>query len=86
MPGKISEDTLQSNPADAALIPIVEAGANKHTTVSAMRRLTIVTMPANGAASGAVGQIASDGVVLAIYIGLGGNMNWLFLNGYQIDA
>lgn len=37
MPGKISEDTLQTSPADAALLPIVEGGTNKATTVGALR-------------------------------------------------
>lgn len=47
--------------------------------------LNVVSMPANSAASGAIGQIAIGGGRLAIYVGQSGGPNWIFLDFYQIS-
>lgn len=45
--------------------------------------ITWVAMPANGAASGAPGQKAYADGVIAEYIGLGGDQNWIFYQAFE---
>lgn len=42
---------------------------------------TLVSMPANTAASGAVGQYAADGNMFAVYVA---SVGWMFFQGFQI--
>lgn len=42
---------------------------------------TLVSMPANTASSGAVGQYAVDGNMFAIYVA---SVGWMFFQGFQI--
>jgi len=44
---------------------------------------TWVSMPANGGASGSAGQKAYSAGVIAEYIGLGGDLNWIFYDAFE---